>query len=219
MSGLVLAIDGPAASGKSTTARRVADRLSFHHVNSGLLYRAITWLTLREGWDEHAADYAIDLHLEESGQGLDVSLNGVRPGAQLHSQRVSGRVSSVSKVAAVRSKILEVLREAGRRFHVVCDGRDIGTVVFPDARLKVFLVASVEERARRRLGDYQVEATAARLREEVELLRARDEADSGREIAPLRPADDAVRIDSTRLGFEEVVDRIVNLWKATSELS
>jgi cytidylate kinase len=125
----------------------------------------------------------------------------------------------VSKVAAVRSKILEVLREAGRRFHVVCDGRDIGTVVFPDARLKVFLVASVEERARRRLGDYQVEATAARLREEVELLRARDEADSGREIAPLRPADDAVRIDSTRLGFEEVVDRIVNLWKATSELS
>jgi cytidylate kinase len=185
MSGLVLAIDGPAASGKSTTARRVADRLSFHHVNSGLLYRAITWLTLREGWDEHAADYAIriqelDLHLEESDQGLVVSLNGVRPGAQLHSQRVSGRVSSVSKVAAVRSKILEVLREAGRRFHVVCDGRDIGTVVFPDARLKVFLVASVEERARRRLGDYQVEATAARLREEVELLRARDEADSGR---------------------------------------
>jgi len=119
----------------------------------------------------------------------------------------------------VREKVLEVLREAGRRFHVVCDGRDIGTVVFPDARLKVFLVASAEERARRRLGDYQEEATPERLLEEVDRLCARDEADSGREISPLRPAEDAVRIDSTRLGLEEVVEHIADLWKVASEFS
>ena len=214
--GRVIAVDGPAASGKSTTARAVSRRLGFWHVNSGLLYRAIAWLVLDRGWDED------DPGFEERVAGLRIGLagdpekprvriEGTEPGAELHEPRVSARVSAVAARPAVRRRVLALLRSAAASRDVVCDGRDIGTVVFPDAELKVFLTAGVEERARRRLLDYGARPTPERIAAEVRELRARDAADSTRVLAPLRKAPDAVEVDTTHLSPEEVVERIVAL--------
>lgn len=212
----VVAIDGPAASGKSTTARRVAERLGFVHLNSGLLYRAITWYALREGWGVDAPELEtgvgeIDVALVPDGPGLRVEVDGTDPGAALQAPPVSSRVSAVSARPAVRAVVFRHLRAARERFDLVCDGRDIGTTVFPDADVKVFLVAEPAERARRRLlerGDTPSEEEVAR---EAERLRARDEADAAREHSPLRRAPDAVEIDTTDRAPEEVVSAIVGL--------
>lgn len=214
--GRVIAVDGPAASGKSTTARRVAERLGFWHLNSGLLYRGITWVALQRGWEEEAPDFAVrvwGLAIGLAGTPGEprVRVDGTERGTELHSPEVSARVSSIAAQAAVRERVLALLGEAAGTRNVVCDGRDIGTVVFPDADLKVFLTASAEERARRRLLDYGLEPTPSRVREEAGRLRARDAADSSRALAPLRKAADAVEVDTTRLSPEEVVERIVGL--------
>jgi len=212
----VIAIDGPAASGKSTTARRVAARLGFTHLNSGLLYRAIAWRALAEAWDEddpalEARLRTLHLALVPDGRGLRVVVDGEDPGAVLQGRRVSSRVSAVSTHPAVRAVVLERLREARERFDLVCDGRDIGTTVFPDADLKIFLVADAEERARRRLLDHGEPAGAAAVAREAARLRARDESDAGRAHSPLRRAHDAVEIDTTDRTRDEVVDAIVAL--------
>lgn len=213
----VIAIDGPAASGKSTTARAVAERLGFVHLNSGLLYRAITWISIERGWWEDDAGFAarlrgLDLRLRPADGRLRVEVEGRDPEDALQGRRVAARVSAISAVPAVREKVLERLRDAARRHDLVCDGRDIGTEVFPDADLKVFLEADAGERARRRLRDLGEEAPdEARLREETRRLQARDRADSTRRLAPLRAARDAVRIDTTGRPPEEVVERILTL--------
>lgn len=214
--GRVIAVDGPAASGKSTISRRVADRLGFWHLNSGLLYRGITWVALQRGWSERAPDFADrlrDLEIELAGTPGEprVRVDGAEQGPELHSPEVSARVSSISTHEAVRRRVLVLLREAAATRDVVCDGRDIGTVVFPRATLKLFLTASVEERARRRLLDYGLEPTPVRVREEAARLRSRDAADSTRALAPLRKAEDAVELDTTHLSPDEVVARIVDL--------
>jgi len=216
MKGITIAIDGPAASGKSTTAAKVAEALGYQHLNSGLLYRAVTWAALRGGWpaDEAAFDErlgALDIALERRGSGYGVRVAGVDPGTDLVSQETSSRVSEVSARRRVRERVLALLRREGGRGGIVCDGRDIGTVVFPDAELKVFLVASPDERARRRLLDLGLEATPEAVASEARRLRARDEADSRRAVAPLRQADDAVRLDTTALSADQVVQRIVEL--------
>ncbi len=212
----VIAIDGPAASGKSTTARQVAQRLGFVHVNSGLFYRAITWASLRDGWfddiDRLRQGVArLDIAPIVEAGVLDVQVRGVRPGSALHGRDVSARVSAVAATDFVRKRVLLLLRSSAEKADVVCDGRDIGSVVFPDAQLKVFLVADVRERARRRLLDYHVEPALAAIEEEAERLRARDEADSTRALAPLVKAPDAVEIDTTRLAPDAVVHRILQL--------
>jgi cytidylate kinase len=219
--GRVISIDGPAAAGKSTTAKQVARRLGFCHLNSGLLYRAITWLTLQRGWKETDPDFAgwvrgLDIELVARPPDLVVRIGGRTPGRWLHSRRVSAHVSAVSRHGAVRERVLSVLRDAGQRFDLVCDGRDIGTVVFPDAALKVFLVASADERARRRLGDHGEPFTPDRVERETRRLLERDQADSTRELSPLRRASDAVEIDTTALGPEAVVERILALWEDAS---
>lgn len=211
-----MAIDGPAASGKSTTAHLVAERLGFHHLNSGLLYRAVTWIAGRRGWDEEAPDFGDrvrELQVDLVGEHPDVRVRveGEEPGRALHAPEVSGRVSSVAARAPVRAKVLEILRDAAGDLDLVVDGRDIGTVVFPEAALKVFLTCEAEERARRRLLDYGVELTRDRIRDEAARLRARDVADSSRELAPLRRAEDAVEVDTTRLSREGAVERILEL--------
>lgn len=212
----VVAIDGPAASGKSTTARRVAERLGFCHLNSGLIYRAVTWMALRREWDEQSPDFAervggLALAWKGGVPALDLIVEGERPGAALHRPEVSARVSAVARRPEVRERALHLLREAVERYDVVCDGRDIGTVVFPDAPLKVFLVASPAERARRRLLDHGDRPAPERIAEEAERLRRRDEMDASRELAPLRKAPDAVELDTTGLTLEQAVDRVVEL--------
>ncbi len=209
-------MDGPAASGKSTTARRVADRLGFVHVNSGLLYRAITWWALREGIGDDAqavedAVPALALELVPAPDGLAVGVGEVIPDRALHSPEVTARVSALSALPAVRAVVLDRLRRAGRRHEIVCDGRDIGTTVFPDAGLKVFLVAEPRERARRRLLERGASLAEENIEREAAALEARDRLDSSRSLSPLKRAEEAVVIDTTGRDPGEVVDSIVRL--------
>lgn len=213
---ITIAIDGPAASGKSTTAARVARALGYTHLNSGLLYRSITWAALGEAWpsDQPGFDECLarlDLRLERVGSGFRVLVNQVDPGVHLVSPEVSAAVSEISARVSVRARVLDLLVAEGGKGGVVCDGRDIGTAVFPNAELKVFLVASAEERGRRRLLESGMEATDRAIREETERLSARDVLDATRAVSPLRRAADAVELDTTFLSAGEVVDYIVSL--------
>lgn len=211
----MIAIDGPAASGKSTTARRVADSLNALHLNSGQLYRAIAWASLREGWidaedfESHLRELPITLAVGDGG--FDVRVRGRHPGGGLDEPDVVARVSDVSARAAVRELVTETARRAAAGRPVVSDGRDVGTTVFPNAPLKVFLTASAEERARRRLLDYGREPGLETIERETAALEARDRADSTRDLSPLRRSEDAVDIDTTRMSPEQVVGRIVEL--------
>jgi cytidylate kinase len=214
----VVAIDGPAASGKSTTAQAVADRLRFAHLDSGALYRAFTLVALDAGLPlvgtriaALAAERPVRLVLADDGfhpevAGVDVS-NAVRRAD------VTARVSAVAALPEVRDAVNRLLREAAARHArgVVVDGRDIGTVVFPDARLKIYLSASAEERARRRLRQESHVVSPAALAAETARLTARDQADAGRAVAPLRPAADAVPLDTTGMTFEAQVEAIAVL--------
>lgn len=228
MSGSVIAIDGPAASGKSTTARAVAEALGFQHLDSGALYRGVTLVALREaagrggaGGDplrvldaetilRAAEDWG--LCLLPDGHGFSAYLQGEPVDAAIRTPEVTAHVSAVSAVPVIREWVNIHLRDTVRAgMDVVVDGRDIGTVVFPDARLKIFLTAAPEERARRRLSQRGAGLDEERVARESERLAARDRVDASRPVAPLRPARDAVLLDSTALSLDEQVARVVAL--------
>lgn len=212
---LVVAIDGPAASGKSSTAQWVAQRLGFRHVDSGALYRAATAVALaRAGatFDEAAVlSFVGEISLEPSRHSFAPMWKGKSMEELIRAPEVTRLVSRVAQMRGVRDWVDANVRSAAEGRDVVVDGRDIGTVVFPDALLKVFLTASPEARASRRISQRGMRIDPASLAEEAQLLAARDYADSSRAMAPLRRADDAVELDTTRLGFEEQVVRIVAL--------
>ena len=214
----VITLDGPAGSGKSTTARAVAERLGFLHLDSGAIYRALT-LALMEAdlpedrWDALTIESLarVPIRVEVHGPELRLYLGDRRLGADLRTPEVTRRVSRAASLPAVRGRLLELQRAAGREGGLVADGRDMGTVVFPDADLKVFLVADLHERARRRLRQDGIpDPTEARVDEEARSIEARDQADQGRAVAPLRKPEGALVLDTTRLGFEEQVERIVD---------
>jgi cytidylate kinase len=226
--GAVIAIDGPSASGKSSTARAVAETLGFAHLDSGALYRGVTLVALREAarrgrahedplgvLDPEAILRAAEdrgLMLQPDGAGFAAYLEGEPVDAEIRGPRVTGCVSAISAVPVVREWIntrLRAMVRAGR--DVVVDGRDIGTVVFPDADLKVFLTASPAARAGRRINQRGMEPDPARLQAEAAALAARDHADSSRVAAPLRPAEDAVLLDTTTMAFSDQVRYIVEL--------
>jgi len=206
-------VDGPAASGKSTTSRRVARALSYRHLNSGLLYRAVTWAALRGDWLESGAFRErldeLELELRPEAEGYRVRVDRAEPGGDLHSREVTARVSEVAAKPAVRERVNRLLRREAGRGDVVCDGRDMGTAVFPEADLKIWLTASPEERARRRVLEGGDAPDEERIREEAARIRARDERDSRRRADPLRKPADAVVVDTTDLAPHEVVERIV----------
>jgi 3-phosphoshikimate 1-carboxyvinyltransferase len=211
----VVTIDGPAGSGKSTTAQEVARRLGFRHLDSGALYRALTLAVMESGvpeeeWDTLDDDVLrrLDIRMEPRGNGFRVLLDGRDPGDALRSPEVTSRVSRLAGIPAVRRRLLDLQRDVGRRGGVVTDGRDMGTVVFPYADLKVFLTASLEERARRRLLQEDRDADPEAVSEEALRIQARDARDSGRTVSPLRRPDGALVLDTTDLTFEEQVDRI-----------
>ncbi len=224
----VIAIDGPAASGKSSTAGLVARRLGWAHLDSGALYRAVTLAVLdnlREqgagsgtSWPPQqivalAEDLPVRLVLVDDIYRPEVA--GVDVAQAIRSERVTQRVSAVAAIPEVRHWVNVQQREAvlSHPRGVVVDGRDIGTVVFPDAPLKVFLTASPEERARRRLAERGGSRTPDPIEvgREADVLAARDRADSTRRVAPLKAAADAVVLDTTRLGLEEQVEQVVAL--------
>jgi cytidylate kinase len=210
---VLVAIDGPAGSGKSSVARAVAERLQVANLNTGAAYRAVALLALREGVDfESGADLAaLAGRVDLSGDG--VSIDGVPvPEEELRTPEVSAAASTVSVYPEVRWVLLSVQREAAREARwkggAVVEGRDIGTVVLPDAELKIFLSAAPEERARRRAHQTGREAELERIRE---AMQTRDRRDSEREASPLRPAPDAVVLDTTELSLEGVVAKVLEL--------
>ena len=215
---MIIAIDGPAASGKTSTARAVAERLGFRHLDSGALYRAVTWAALRKGipveqWDRLDAAQldALGVSAEPADTGFRMLLDGRDISEEIRDASVDANVSAMARVPAVREWLLGQLRAAARGADLVADGRDIGTVVFPDADLKVFIVAAPETRARRRLLQMGLPLDAETVAAEVKRIEERDRIDSSREVAPLKRAYDAVLLDTTHLSFEEQVDRIIVL--------
>jgi 3-phosphoshikimate 1-carboxyvinyltransferase len=212
----VVTVDGPAGSGKSSTALAVARALGFRHLDSGALYRVLTLALLRSGvpeeeWDNLSeADLsAFSIDLVPQGDGFGVLLEGEDPGEALRSREVTRRVSRAARIPAVRARLLELQRDAASEGGVVTDGRDMGTVVFPEAEVKVFLVADLEERARRRLLQEERDASPAAVSEEARRLRERDRTDEEREVSPLRRPADAHVLDTTHLSFPEQVVQIV----------
>lgn len=217
--GVVVTLDGPAGSGKSSTAREVARRLGYRHLDSGALYRALTHALLRAGvrpetWPSLDAQdlrrFAIRLKRGHD-ERFQISLGGQDlVDSDLRSPEVTAHVSALAGLPAVRAWLFERQREAGNQGALVAEGRDMGTVVFPDAEVKVFLVADLEERARRRLRERGAAApTGPEVEGEVERIRQRDQKDSEREVSPLRQAEDAWVLDTTGMTFDAQVEAIV----------
>lgn len=202
----VVAIDGPAGAGKSTVAKLLADKLGITYVNTGSLYRAVAWALDQQNLavEELTADFLEKLSLEYVNGSLLV--NGNDPGAALRTAEIAAGASKVSKLQIVRDHLLPVQREAARRGWIVMEGRDIGTVIFPDAKCKFFITASLEARAKRRLAQHGEVSGNATLEDVMRDIAARDEQDSKREIAPLKAAEDAVVIDTGDMTPDQVVD-------------
>lgn len=217
----IIAIDGPAASGKSTIGRRLADALGYIFFDTGVMYRAITWLALQRGLDVH--DEAAMTRLAEEteieilppskadGRPCDVVVDGKDITWETRRPEVDANVSIVSAYAGVRRALSAQQRRIGLRGHVVMVGRDIGTVILPEADLKIYLDASAEERARRRYEEIRARGGEAVYEEILATVRERDRLDSNRAIAPLRPAEDAVIIDTDHLTTDEVFERVRRL--------
>ena len=215
----VIAIDGPAASGKSSTAGLVAQRLGWAHLDSGALYRALTLAALDnlgEGWPaQRVVDLAerLPVRLVLAADRFRPEVAGADVEEAIRGERVTRYVSTIAALPEVRTWANTQQRLAVEACGggVVVDGRDIGTIVFPDAPLKIFLTATPDERARRRLSQRGEAVDVELVRRESEALATRDAADSNRRVAPLRPAADAVLLDTTALTLEQQVTRVVEL--------
>ncbi|NNF14467.1 MAG: (d)CMP kinase [Gemmatimonadetes bacterium] len=219
MKGPIVTLDGPAGSGKSTTAREVARRLGFRHLDSGALYRALTLALLESDvpageWadlDEQAMR-ALDVTVTAKGTELEVGVGGRVVNSELRSKEVTAQVAYLASLPVARACLLNLQRAAGAQGRLVADGRDMGTVVFPHADVKIYLVAELGERARRRLREGGMEEPSE---EEVVthsgVIAERDRHDSEREHSPLRKPEEAELIDTTRLSFDEQVEAIIRL--------
>jgi pantoate ligase/cytidylate kinase len=218
----IIAIDGPAGAGKSTVTRQVADRLGLLYLDTGAMYRAITWLAMESGIDlddapaiaELLSQATLDLIPRPLPEKPTVTINGRDVTDAIRTPAVTERVSQVSAQPIVRRLLVERQKAYGQKGGVIAEGRDIGTNVFPDAELKVFLTASVQERAKRRWQEFQsqghAQITLAQLEREI---AERDRLDSQRTVAPLQKALDAIEIDSDSLSIEAVIDKIVDLYR------
>jgi len=214
---LIIAIDGPVGSGKSTVARRVAELLGYLYVDTGAMYRALALKASHEDvpaddpamLGEMVQDTRVDL--EEAAGGVRVLLDGQDVSEEIRSPEISQAASMIAQVPAVRRQMVEQQRRAGQRGGVVMEGRDIGTVVFPDAGLKIFLTATPEIRAWRRLRNHQARGEALAFEEMLEEIHLRDRRDQERVTSPLVRAEDAVLVDSSAMEMEEVARLIVML--------
>ncbi|MFC4184096.1 (d)CMP kinase [Saccharococcus thermophilus] len=212
-----IAIDGPAAAGKSTVAKMIAKRLSYIYIDTGAMYRALTYRALQQGIaldDEQALISLLKdtyIELRTSPKGQLVLVNGEDVTNIIRGEEVTNAVSLVAKHPLVREEMVARQRSLAKNGGVVMDGRDIGTHVLPNAEVKIFLKASVEERAKRRHAENIARGFPSDLETLKEEIARRDRIDSEREVAPLKKAEDAVEIDTTSLSVEEVVERIMEI--------
>ncbi|MEM7297404.1 MAG: (d)CMP kinase [Bacteroidota bacterium] len=213
MKKIVVALDGYSGTGKSSTAKQVAAKLGYTYIDSGAMYRAVTLHFLQSNVDIDEVD-EIKRSLNDcnlSFQNQEMHLNGVRVEDDIRTMKVSERVSQVSAVSEVRLKLVEQQREMGESKGVVMDGRDIGTVVFPDAELKLFMTANMDVRTERRRKQLEEKGIVESLNSIKENLEERDRKDSSREDSPLKMAEDGIEIDTSHLTLNEQIEKIVAL--------
>lgn len=214
-----IAVDGPAGAGKSTIARKVAEKIGFIYVDTGAMYRAMALYFIRKGiaGDDKESiarmckDIEVTLGYEEGEQ--QVLLNGENVNAFIRTEEVSAMTSLVAKQQTVREKLVQLQREMAKKENVIMDGRDIGTCVLPQATVKIYLTASVEERARRRYEEQCARGITCSLEDISRDIVLRDTQDMNREFAPLKQAEDAILVDSSALSIEEVVERITDIYQ------
>jgi cytidylate kinase len=219
MKKIIIAIDGNSGCGKSSTAKAIAKELQYVYIDTGAMYRAVTYFFIKNDIDLHnEKDVAealkqIDISFEYnvSTSKNETYLNGKNVEYQIRQMEVSNLVSPVSEISAVRRKLVEQQRRMGQNKGLVMDGRDIGTVVFPDAELKVYMTASLEVRAERRKLELEEKGVEVNLKEVIENLSNRDKIDSSRKDSPLKKAENAVEIDTSNLTFDEQVNKILVL--------
>ena len=212
----VIAIDGPAGAGKSTVAKIVAEKLGYTYIDTGAMYRGVAWKTLKQSQaatdeDILRAVQEIDVRLACTENGTRVTVDGTDVTQEIRTPEVTHIVSRVAALGPVREKMVELQRAMAADGAIVMDGRDIGTNVLPNADVKIFLTASVEERARRRYDEMKEKGYAVNFDELKREIALRDKQDSEREISPLRQAEDAVLLDTTSLSIDEVVTHVLKL--------
>jgi len=219
MKKIIIAIDGNSGCGKSSTAKAIAKQLQYIYIDTGAMYRAVTYFFIKNNIDlKNEKDVAealkqIDISFEYNipTSKNETYLNGKNVEYQIRQMEVSNLVSPVSEISAVRRKLVEQQRRMGQGKGVVMDGRDIGTVVFPDAELKIYMTASLEVRAERRRLELLEKGVEVDIQEVIENLSKRDQIDSSRKDSPLRKADGAIEIDTSNLAFDEQVNKILVL--------
>jgi CMP/dCMP kinase len=212
--GFVIAIDGPSGAGKSTIAHLLAQRLGYLQIDTGAMYRAVAYLMTSDGLDLSDGQAIerfcaqVNIRLEMINGTQRVLANGLDVTDRIRTPEISLMTSRIAALKPVRDALMQAQREMGRNGGVVLEGRDIGTVVFPDADVKFFLFASPEERGRRRFAELTAKGESITLEETIAAVSHRDDQDSQRDLAPLRQAGDAIAIDSSHIGIEEVVSRM-----------
>ncbi len=212
-----VAIDGPAGAGKSTIAKAAASKLGFVYIDTGAMYRAIGLFALRAGVETKNAEQVIPLlddikiAIRHTEEGQQIDLNGENVSEEIRKPEVSVAASNVAVIPEVRLKLVELQRMLAQKDNVIMDGRDIGTYVLPDADIKIFLTASVDARAKRRLDELEekgIETTFAEVKQDMEY---RDQNDASREFAPLKAAEDSILLDSTELNLDETIQKVLAL--------
>jgi len=216
---MIIAIDGPSGAGKSTLSDALAERLGFLHIDTGAMYRAIGVYVNENGVDTTDAESVIKLlpslsvSLDFDKNGQHVFINGRDVTTDIRKPEVSMFASNVSKIPEVRTYLVAEQRRIAREMNILMDGRDIGTVVFPDADLKIFLTASSETRALRRYREQCEKGFCVSYEDVLADVIRRDEQDTNRAVAPLRPAEDAITVDTSNLTFEESLEKLLSLVK------
>ena len=219
---LIIAIDGYSSTGKSSMSKIIAKNLGYTHIDSGAMYRAVTLYAYQNNYIqnktididsliEHINEIKIEFKKDESTQKNHTYLNGQNVEAEIRSMDVSKMVSPISEIPAVRDYCVALQQEMGKNGGIVMDGRDIGTTVFPNADVKIFITASPEVRAKRRFLEYQQQGKDIPMDEVLKNVNERDYIDSHREYSPLRKADDAIEVDNSNLDLQQTVDKVMEI--------